>query len=330
MFKAFVGIAFFLAIGLGLCDLFDVEKQLGKRYCELRHPVEAATSDGPACEQQHILIPGLETRGVYLGAGEDNNIMWINTVERDYLVRSSYRPWERLIDRTIWIVDEGVYWREDDLTWAADENMRQAWKMGLYANGYHFMVYDHHRAEGQLTLFEWDGASHALYLVASVFNFVTKELSYLGYQFESNRSQWIDALLGVFIDCGELMVGIFYGLLGMVIGTIYNPWDTITNIPGLLFMWPAILWGLWNTLADVLSILTLGICSTSGRSFPITYALRRSHAGSRSSQARLLGRGDAGRPGSVRQFPAPPRDALLPRRGAVQRGSVAPIRHQPQ
>lgn len=81
----------------------------------------------------------------------------------------------------------------------------------------------------------------------------------LGYQFEAADSEWTDAVLGVAIDLAELYVGLGYGVIGIVVGTIFNPLDTVTNLFGMVVLSvEAIAVGLWNTVADLLSLVTLG------------------------------------------------------------------------
>lgn len=118
-----------------------------------------------------------------------------------------------------------------------------------------------------MTLVEWDGASHVTYMIASVFNFITKGLSYIGYQLGagapeggSNREkQLVDAILGIFIDLAEVVIGLGYGALGIVVGTVFNPVDTFFNLAGMVvYSIESAAVGLWNTVADILSLVTLG------------------------------------------------------------------------
>lgn len=226
---------------LAILDFLGWLRFAGPVYCAVRHPVEALTTKRTACEQQHIIQQ-------QHGGDHDRNVVWINTKEHDYLDRSKDRPWQKAWD--------GM-WGD----WG-DNNLKQAYKLGVYANGYHFTVYDYHRqsrGEGHLTLYAWDGASHFVYMVASVFNFITKELSYLGYQLEADEAQWSDAVLGVAIDLAELGAGLCYGVAGLIVGTIVNPIDTIGNLLGMVVLSvEAIIVGLWNTVADILAILSLG------------------------------------------------------------------------
>lgn len=233
-----------MAILLLIFDVFDIERIAGEAYCAIRHPVEMLTAkftdkinpNEKTCQQQHVIPKKV-------GGGDEKNIIWINIKEHDYTDRSSDQPWLRV-----------KLWGD----WG-DHNLKQAYRMGVYANGYHFMLYDYN-SEGRLTLFQWDGASHITYMVASIFNYITKEMSYIGYQWKSDRNkQYLDSFLGVFIDAAELGIGLGYGIIGVVIGTLFNPLDTICNLMGMVvYCIEAIVVGLWNTAADILSLLSLG------------------------------------------------------------------------
>lgn len=215
-------------------------KDIAKGYCSIRHPVEALTTTrSTTCESQHVIQQ-------QDGGSNTANTIWINTTLHDYLDRSSDRPWET------------------ERPWAnfGDKNLESAYMMGTYANGYHFIVYDHHKG-GSLTLLEWDGMSHLTYMVASVMNFITKEMSYIGYQMDKGSknqdTQYIDAVVGVIIDLIEVIFGLAYGILGIIIGTIMNPLDTLFNIPGgITLSIEAAIEGIANTCSDFISLLTLG------------------------------------------------------------------------
>ena len=237
---AYVGAVFALVlIAMDWTGLLG--KRVGQGYCSLRHPVEAA---GPvrrtACESQHVIQR-------QAGGSDERNTIWINGVEHIYLDLSADQPWER------------------ERPWSGalvDHNAERAYMMGVYANGFHFATYDHH-GEGHATITQWDGVSHLTYGVASAFNFVTKELSYLGYQVErggnDQQTQWIDAVLGVLIDLVEVLIGLGYCVVGVVVGTVLNPVDTIVNVPGgILLVLEAVVEGFANTISDLVSLLTLG------------------------------------------------------------------------
>ena len=236
--KAYWSAVAFVVVALLLADFLEVS---GRTYCAVRHPVEALTTSRTACEQQHVIQQ-------QHGGGHVANVIWINTSEHDYSDRSRNAPWE--------VAHDGL-WGD----WG-DDNLKRAYKMGVYANGYHFMVYDYGRGgDATMTLFEWDGASHVTYMVGSVFNFITKELSYAGYQLDrdGDASQLSDAILGVFIDLAEVAIGLGYGALGVVVGTVFNPIDTVGNLLGMVvYSVESAAVGLWNTVADILSLITLG------------------------------------------------------------------------
>ena len=216
-------------------------KEIGKGYCSIRHPVEAiTTSRKTACESQHVIQKNN-------GGGNELNTIWINTTLHDYLDRVEEKPWKK---ERPWMGKLG------------DRNLESAYMMGTYANGYHFMIYDHHKG-GMPTLIEWDGVSHLTYMVASVMNFITKEMSYIGFQMDKGTAnkdtQYIDAIIGVFVDLIEVIFGLIYGVIGIIVGTIMNPLDTLTNIPGgVLLCIETTIEGIANTISDIISLFTLG------------------------------------------------------------------------
>lgn len=229
----------FLSIVLISSSVNAFSKDIGKGYCTIRHPVESLTSERITCESQHIIQR-------QAGGGDANNTIWINTTEHDYLDRSSDAPWK---NKRPWV------------SWG-DENLESAYMMATYANGYHFIIYDHH-GSGSMTLFTWDGMSHFTYLVGSISNFITKEMTYIGYQMDKGtrgqNTQYIDASIGVFIDLFEVFIGVIYGVIGIVIGTIFNPIDTLMNIPGGVGLSiETIIKGIVNTVSDIISLFTLG------------------------------------------------------------------------
>lgn len=215
-------------------------KLIGKGYCSIRHPVEMMTTTRQTtCESQHVIQK-------QSGGNDTNNTIWISTTEHDYLDRSADRPWE------------------SERPWFnfGDENLERAYMQGVYARGFHFIIYDH-QGNGVPTLFAWDGASHFTYAIAATFNSITKELSYLGYQIERKKkgqsTQFVDAVIGIAFNLIELFFGIIYSIVGVVVGTIFNPIDTIFNVPGaVLISVEAVVEGVANTLSDIIAVATLG------------------------------------------------------------------------
>lgn len=195
---------------------------LGKQYCVLRHPVEAATSTSATCESQHVIQQNA-------GGGDTLNTIWINAAQHTYLDRSKGKPWEY----------ERPYFE------VGDENLERSYMIGTWAMGFNFVIYDHH-GNGRLTLFEWDGATHLLYAWAVIANLPQKEVGYFASQMRQYRlyasgyvrseAQMADALLGILVDIVEVAIGVIYSLIGIVVGTIMNPIDTILNLFGVVVL----------------------------------------------------------------------------------------------
>ena len=209
---------------------------VSETWCKIRHPVEALTSSPRStCEEQHIIQKNA-------GGGDTENIILINTTEHDYLDRSGSKPWEK---NRPWL----IFW--------GNENLESAFMMGMYANGYHYQVRDYEKRNTATTLLKWDGASHAVYVSSSVFNFVAKALSYTAYQSRKNPLLLIDALIGIPIDFAELAIGIVYGTVGMIVGTLFNPLTTIKNlIPAIALIVESAFKGIINTFLGALSLVT--------------------------------------------------------------------------
>ena len=54
-------------------------------------------------------------------------------------------------------------------------------------------------------------------------------------------------------------VGFGYGVIGIVVGTVFNPWGMATNLLGMVVpSVESIAVGLWNTAADLLVLMMLG------------------------------------------------------------------------
>jgi hypothetical protein len=221
-------------------------KTIGKGYCTLRHPIEALTSDSVTCESQHVVQQ-------QAGGGDEANTIWINKTLHTYLDRSSCKPWES---------------ERPAFAPLSDDNIQRAYMTGVWANGYHFFMYDHHE-KGTLTITEWDGATHFLYLITTIVNLPQKEVNYLAYQIERYRkdqqTQFIDAGIGLIVDVAEVAVGTIYSVTGMVVGTLLNPWDTLRNIPSLITLAiSSVFNAIWLFLKGVLAIITAGSFGSCG------------------------------------------------------------------
>jgi hypothetical protein len=227
-------------------DSLAFNKDIGKGYCALRHPMETLSSDRTSCESQHVIQQ-------QSGGSDNANTIWINTTLHSYLDRSTCKPW---------------YIERPDFAPFGDNNIERAYMTGVWANGYYFFMYDHH-GDGTLTLTEWDGATHLLYLITTIVNLPQKEVSYIAYQVERYRkgqtTQFTDAGIGVLIDSGEAVVGIYYSIAGMVVGTVFNPIDTVRNIPSLVTLSiSAICNAVWLLAKSLAALFSLGLVGSCG------------------------------------------------------------------
>ncbi|MCW3797407.1 hypothetical protein OMW55_06260 [Sphingomonas sp. BN140010] len=191
-------------------------KSVGKGYCTLRHPVEALTSTRATCESQHVI----QRRS---GGTDDSNTIWLNTTLHSGLDRSTCKPWSE--ERPPFEV--------------GDENLQRAYMMGTWANGFHFFLYDHH-GTGDLTIEDWDASTHLLHAYAAIVNLPQKEIGYFAYQLQRLRAeppqttQFIDTVLGVLFDVIEVAAGTVYSIIAVVVGALFNPWDTLWNLIALV------------------------------------------------------------------------------------------------
>ncbi len=222
-------------------NAYAINKSIGKGYCTIRHPVEFLTGNrNTTCESQHIIQREK-------GGSNYLNTIWINTHLHDYLDRSSQRPWKK---------------KRPMLRLFGSKNLERSYMLGVWANGFHFVTYDHHGL-GKLNLFRWDGVSHLVYAWTSLVNYPQKELNYLLYQISllaaGKKTQILDAVIGIFIDLIEVVIGIFYSILGVFIGATFHPFDTIRNIiPGTLLLMTGTAQGVWQLLSGSICLITFG------------------------------------------------------------------------
>ncbi|MEN2432819.1 hypothetical protein [Comamonas sp. F1-6] len=139
---------------------------------------------------------------------------------------------------------------------------------GVWAKGYHFFVYDHH-GPGRWNVIEWDGATHIVYALSTIINFPQKEINYFSYQIERYRkgqsTQFIDASLGVFFDLAEVAAGMANSMIGVLVGTVLNPLDTVRNlIPLLTMSIGSIVNSVTEFFKGVISLVTLGSYGACG------------------------------------------------------------------
>lgn len=225
---------------------FAFNKTIGKGYCTIRHPIESISTDHSSCESQHIIQQ-------QSGGTDKANTIWINTNLHSYLDRSVCKPWEK---------------QRPELKPLGDDHIEQAYMIGVFANGYNFFVYNHH-GTGTATLMEWDGASHLLYLMSTIINLPQKEVNNFSYQIEryqkNQTTQFIDAGFGIFIDLIEIAFGSIYSIVGIILGTVLNPLDTLKNIPSLITLGVSSVFNsVWLLVKGIVAIFTFGAMGSCG------------------------------------------------------------------
>lgn len=193
---------------------------IGKTYCEIKHPIQKVTGDHyqseHVCEEQHI-------KPQSRNGSDYENIVWINKFEHTRTDR---------IKSKLWITERPTK------KYFSDDILINSYMLSREHKGYHFLRYDYSQRGNRdwaISLFKLDGASHAVYTWGSIVNFPAKELEYINFmvhnQSASSFGWWVDFIFGVVVDFFEVFAGFFYGCLGLVVGSLFNPIDTISNIP---------------------------------------------------------------------------------------------------
>lgn len=228
----------------------------GKAYCTIRSPVNAiynnifsTNSYDHTCESQHVIQQ-------QSGGGHEKNNIWIPTIMHSYLDRTTCKPWEN---------------QRPSFNIFGNENINRAYMIGVWANGSYFTLYNYRpmNGSGVSTATEWDGPSAFMYLYSSIINFPQKEINYIAYQFERMRKNqntaFLDAAIGIVVDLVELVISIPYYIIGIFIGTILNPIDSIQNIFDLpLLLISSTYQSIAQAIKGVASIVTFGWWGSCG------------------------------------------------------------------
>ena len=179
-----------------------------------------------ACEQQHVIRAADESaksRG--LGArNSTENVVWWSRSDHARTDRWKDRPW--LEEEPWFIVDFGVT--------EVERNLYRAYMMGTYGMAWSVFFNSHNRPGSTLVLKEFDGISNLVYFVSWVVNTPQKILNKMAYISDTGRwYAFADLLLFVFVlAIAEFLLGCVATIGGVVLGTIFNPWDTLVAIPG--------------------------------------------------------------------------------------------------
>ena len=240
-------------------------RDLGEKYCHITSPMEWLAEEPKAhtCERQHI-IPrtwGPDDDREALRCGVDTlNVAWWPT---SWHVRtdswkggapfgSGDKAW---LDSRPWL-DFGLGSSEE-----ARINLQRAYMMGTYGLTATLVLnsYDENKSHKSKFLFlEFDGMSNLLYGWAWLVNTPQKILNQFAYI--SDKGWWwtsIDLLLFAFLVwVVEALLLTVATVLGVTIGTLLNPWDTLVAIPsGLLLALETTVWAVFEYALGILRVI---------------------------------------------------------------------------
>ena len=98
--------------------------------------------------------------------------------------------------------------------------------------------------------------SHLAYLNSAIADFITNKINYIGYQLEretKKQTQCFDAISGILINFIDVDFGVLRCLIGIIVRSVFNPIDTITNIiSSTIFSIEFIIEGIANTGSDII------------------------------------------------------------------------------
>lgn len=236
--KRFGFLFFFLFLGVvGAASADSVAYSAGKLYCNLTHPAEALSPIRQStCEEQHVIQQ-------QAGGGHSNNVVWWSASSHIRTDSWNDRPWQ-----------ESRPWVVVGFTEEADVNLEKAYMLGTFGNSWSFFQHSYRGSgDSEWIFLEFDGVSNLLYTYSWFVNLPQKYLNKSAYI--ADKGNWhlvFDMLLAVLVLALEGVFAIFLGVLGVVIGTLLNPIDTVFAIPGGIWL------GVETTIAAVAQYL-LGV-----------------------------------------------------------------------
>ena len=224
-FNVFKLIFFYGLILFTLETQAGVVKYAGEMYCKLSHPIEwiYPIRHNNTCEEQHIIQR--QYNGSDLG-----NISIIPA--------SSHIATDTWGGSGVWgqgkvaaekCMDEDPPGTTED----AEEALCQAYQLGRYQLEYAFLLYDYRKDEWDTTLLSWDGVSHLVYVISYWFNAPAKYIRKLSYLIDKSHYHLIlDHAVQLPIIIIEGSIGILYNGIGIAVGTILHPVDTVNALIG--------------------------------------------------------------------------------------------------
>lgn len=199
----------------------DFSYKAGKIYCNIVNPMESIKPFRlSTCEEQHVIQQ-------QSGGTNIDNIVWWSASEHVRTDLWSDKPWA---NNRPWFV----------LGFTGDnkDNLEKAYMLGTYGVSYSLFLHPYKGAgESSLIAAKFDGASNILYAWSFIINQPQKQINQLAYIVD--KKHWrllIDWVIGLAVAFIEVIVSILVGMLGAIIGTVFNPLDTLFAIPGAIIL----------------------------------------------------------------------------------------------
>lgn len=216
--------------------------QAGKIYCGLTHPTELiAPVRHATCEEQHVIQQ--QSSG-----GNAENVVWWSASSHVRTDLWRDRPW---VNSRPWLV---IGFSDD-----AKKNLEKAYMLGTFGSTWSFFQHSYKgRGDSSLILADFDGISNLLYGVSWLVNLPQKYVNKVSYI--SSRGHWhllIDMLVAIVVLGIESMLAIASTLIGLVVGTVLNPVDTLAAIPGgIWLLFETVIAAVANYVSGVFSFFT--------------------------------------------------------------------------
>ncbi|MDN3554391.1 hypothetical protein [Halomonas maura] len=194
--------------------------QTGKVYCNFTHPAEMVSPvRRSTCEEQHVIQQ-------QSGGLDQQNVVWWSAsshVSTDVWGRQTWennRPWAVI-----------------GFTGDNETNLEKAYMLGTFGSTWSLFQHSYQgRGESSLIMADFDGISNLLYGTSWLANLPQKYINKVAHI--SERGYWhlmIDMLIALIVLGLEGIVAVFSTIIGLIVGTAFNPLDTLFAIPGGLW-----------------------------------------------------------------------------------------------
>ncbi|MEQ5802914.1 hypothetical protein [Halomonas sp. H10-9-1] len=255
---------YFLAVALIIVASGDVvaapfSYQAGKLYCGFTHPAELVSPiRRSTCEEQHVIQQ--QSGGV-----DEANVVWWSASSHVRTDLWSGQPWQ---NNRPWVVF--------GFTGEAKQNLEKAYMLGTFGKSWSLFQHSYQgRGESSLVLAEFDGMSNALYMYSWFVNLPQKYLNQVAYI--SDRGYWhllVDMVIAIVVLGAEGILAIASSFLGMVVGTVLNPIDTVSAIPGGIWLAvEATIAAVAHYVTGIISLATSGIAGLVLTPFAVIFSV---------------------------------------------------------